>query len=229
MEDESSMKSAIAMVEAWTKANSQPLVALINNAGISFSMPVEFVPLDRMRHLFEVNVFGLVRITQLALPMLRRSHGRVVVVGSVAGVISTPFHGIYAASKFALEALVDAMRLELSPYGVAVVMVEPGYVQTAIGEKGLSHDQPFRHATKEQKSIYPHFFNSQEHMRREHFFNVPLPNVTTTPAIVDSIVSATPRARYVVAGVGVMPASIAVRIFSFVPTPFRDYLVETLR
>lgn len=223
------MKLAVAEVEAWTKKHHQPLVALINNAGISFSMPIEYVPLDRARHLFEVNVFGLMRLTQIALPLLRQSHGRIVLVGSVAGVISAPNHGTYSASKAALEALADALRLELWPHGVAVVMVEPGYVQTAIGEKGLSADQPFRHATPEQRKVYPGFFASQETMRREHFTGVPFPNVTTTPVIVEAVMSPRPQPRYVVAGVGVMPAWVAVRILSFVPTPFRDYLLEKLR
>lgn len=229
MEDDASVSHVVAEVAAWTQQHGQPLVALVNNAGMSFSMPIEFAPMDKVRHLFEVNLFGLMRLTQLALPLLRASRGRLVLVSSIAGLISTPYHGTYSASKAALEALGDAMRLELQPHGVAVALVEPGYVQTAIGEKGLSADQPFRRATPEQIAVYSHFFASHERLRRASFEGAPYPNTTTTPAILDAVLSPRPRPRYIVAGVGRVPGWLATALTNALPTRLRDRLIERTR
>lgn len=94
---------AVNTITEWTKTNQQPFVALINNAGISFSMPVEFVPLDKARNLFEINFFGLLHVTQSFLPLIRAHKGRIISVGSVAGLVAAPGHGTYSASKHAVE------------------------------------------------------------------------------------------------------------------------------
>lgn len=111
------------------------LEALVNNAGIAISMPLEFIPLDELRRQLEVNVVGQVAVTQAFLPQLRRSRGRIVFVGSVAGRSALPFLGAYAASKHALEALADTLRVELRPFGIDVSLVEPGTIRTPIWEK----------------------------------------------------------------------------------------------
>jgi NAD(P)-dependent dehydrogenase (short-subunit alcohol dehydrogenase family) len=111
------------------------LDALVNNAGIAISMPLEFIPLDELRRQLEVNVVGQVAVTQALLPQLRRSRGRIVFVGSIAGRSALPFLGAYAASKHALEALADTLRVELRPFGIDVSLVEPGTIRTPIWEK----------------------------------------------------------------------------------------------
>jgi NAD(P)-dependent dehydrogenase (short-subunit alcohol dehydrogenase family) len=111
------------------------LDALVNNAGIAISMPLEFIPLDELRRQLEVNVVGQVAVTQAFLPQLRRSRGRIVLVGSIAGRSALPFLGAYAASKHALEALADTLRVELRPFGIDVSLVEPGTIRTPIWEK----------------------------------------------------------------------------------------------
>jgi NAD(P)-dependent dehydrogenase (short-subunit alcohol dehydrogenase family) len=111
------------------------LDALVNNAGIAISMPLEFIPLDELRRQLEVNVIGQVAVTQAFLPHLRRSRGRIVFVGSIAGRSALPFLGAYAASKHALEAIADTLRVELKPFGVAVSIVEPGTIRTPIWVK----------------------------------------------------------------------------------------------
>jgi NAD(P)-dependent dehydrogenase (short-subunit alcohol dehydrogenase family) len=108
------------------------LWGLVNNAGIVVAGPIEYLPLDALRDQFEVNVFGPVAVTQACLPLLRHARGRVVNVSSVNGRIVTPFSGAYCASKFALEALSDAYRLELARAGVLVSVVRPGSVRTPI-------------------------------------------------------------------------------------------------
>lgn len=120
--------------EAARLAAAEPggLWGLVNNAGVVYAGPVEYLPVEALRTQFEVNVFGLMTMTQACLPALREARGRVVNISSVSGRIVSPFSGAYAASKFALEALSDALRMELSRAGVRVVVVQPGAVRTAI-------------------------------------------------------------------------------------------------
>src|SRR4051812_8149941 len=112
------------------------LDGLVNNAGIAIAGPLEFLPLDELRRQLEVNVIGQVAVTQAFLPHLRRGRGRVVLVGSIAGRSALPFLGAYAASKHAIEAIGDALRVELRPWGMHVVVVEPGSIATEIWRKG---------------------------------------------------------------------------------------------
>src|SRR6186997_2170486 len=111
------------------------LDALVNNAGIAIAIPLEFIPLEELRRQLEVNVIGQVAVTQAFLPHLRRSRGRIVFIGSIAGQSALPFLGPYAASKHALEAITDTLRLELRPFGVDVSLVQPGTIQTPIWTK----------------------------------------------------------------------------------------------
>lgn len=112
------------------------LHALVNNAGIPVVGPVEAVPLDRWRTQFEVNLFGQIAVTQAALPLLRAAKGRIVLVSSIAGLVGQPFLSPYSASKHALEAVGDALRLELAPDGIGVTIVEPGAIKTPIWRRG---------------------------------------------------------------------------------------------
>ena len=107
---------------------------LVNNAGFGQAGSVEEVPLDAARRQFEVNVFGLARLCQLALPAMRRQgEGRIINVSSMAGRFSSPFLGWYHASKYAVEALSDALRVEVAPFGIKVSVVEPGFIKTDWG------------------------------------------------------------------------------------------------
>jgi len=114
---------------------STPLGGLVNNAGIPAAGPLELVPLDELRRVLEVNLVGAVAVTQAFLPLLRVSRGRVVNISSVSGRCALPFMGPYAASKFALEAVSDSLRRELLPFGVQVIVIEPGSFQTRIWSK----------------------------------------------------------------------------------------------
>ena len=108
------------------------LNGLVNNAGIALGSPLELVPVDQLRHQLEVNLVGQVAVTQALLPALRRARGRIVFMGSIAGRSALPFLAPYAASKHALEAVADSLRLELKPFGVNVSIVEPGSIRTPI-------------------------------------------------------------------------------------------------
>jgi NAD(P)-dependent dehydrogenase (short-subunit alcohol dehydrogenase family) len=111
------------------------LDGLVNNAGIAVAAPLELVPLDGLRRQLEVNVTGQIAVTQAFLPLVRRTRGRIVFMGSIGGRLATPFLGPYCASKFALEAIADALRLELAPWDIKVAIVEPGSIATPIWTK----------------------------------------------------------------------------------------------
>jgi NAD(P)-dependent dehydrogenase (short-subunit alcohol dehydrogenase family) len=112
------------------------LDALVNNAGIGFGGPLELLPVDDLRSQFEVNVIGPVALTQALLPALRRARGRIVFVSSVGGRVAMGFTAPYAASKHAIEAIGDALRVELRSSHVQVALIEPGSVATPIWDKG---------------------------------------------------------------------------------------------
>ncbi|MFQ5434118.1 MAG: SDR family oxidoreductase [Anaerolineae bacterium] len=108
------------------------LTALINNAGVSVPGPLAHMPLADFRQQLEINVVGLLAVTQACLPLLKTAKGRIINISSVSGKIAYPFMGAYAASKHAVEALSDALRRELLLYGVDVILVEPGTTRTPI-------------------------------------------------------------------------------------------------
>ena len=111
------------------------LAGLVNNAGIGVAGPIELLPIGDWRRQFEVNVFGLIAVTQTFLPLIRTGHGRIINMGSIAGRASMPFMAPYAASKHALEAITDALRLELQPWGIRVALITPGAIATPIWGK----------------------------------------------------------------------------------------------
>jgi NAD(P)-dependent dehydrogenase (short-subunit alcohol dehydrogenase family) len=113
-----------------------PLAGLVNNAGVAVAAPLEYLPLDQLRHQLETNLIGQVAVTQAFLPALRAGRGRIVNVSSIGGRVAAPLLGAYNASKFALEAVSDSLRRELHAQGVDVVVIEPGGVKTPIWKKG---------------------------------------------------------------------------------------------
>lgn len=108
------------------------LYGLVNNAGIAVAAPLEFIPLDDLRWQLEVNVVGQVAVTQAFIPLLRQARGRIVNISSIGGLVSGKIIGPYHASKYALEALNDALRQELKPWGIEVVAIQPGEIATPI-------------------------------------------------------------------------------------------------
>jgi NAD(P)-dependent dehydrogenase (short-subunit alcohol dehydrogenase family) len=129
--DEASMAAAVAVIESEHGA----VGSLVNNAGYAVSGAIEAVPLDAVRTEFETNVFGGLRLAQLVLPGMRRvGSGRIVNLSSVAGRVTMPGAGAYAASKYAIEALSDALRFEVRGFGVHVILIEPGPIKSAFTE-----------------------------------------------------------------------------------------------
>lgn len=133
--DEASMAAAVSAIESAEGA----VGALVNNAGYSQSGPIEDVPIDLVRKQFETNVFGLVRLTQLVLPGMRAQRdGRIVNISSMGANFTFPGGGYYHATKYALEAISDALRFEVAGFGVKVVVIQPGLIRTNFGERAVA-------------------------------------------------------------------------------------------
>lgn len=133
--DEAQVADAATAVE--TATGEPGLDALVNNAGVAMGGPLEFLPIDAFRRQLEVNVVGQLAITQALMPAIRRASGRIVNIGSISGRSTVPLVGAYAASKHALEAMTDALRMELRPWNIEVVIVEPGAVRTDIWRRSI--------------------------------------------------------------------------------------------
>ena len=117
---------------------------LINNAGIGYLAVIEDLRLADLRQQFETNLFGVLRVTQAVLPQMReRKRGRIVMLSSVAGIVTPPTYGAYSSSKHALEGLTNALRLEMYPFGVEVILIEPGYIVTNFQQTAKELAQPY--------------------------------------------------------------------------------------
>jgi NAD(P)-dependent dehydrogenase (short-subunit alcohol dehydrogenase family) len=114
------------------------LAGLVNNAGIAVAGPLEFLPIDELSRQLDVNVIGQIAVLQAVMPAIRKATGRVVFMGSIAGRSALPLVGPYAASKHALEAMADSLRVELMPWGIHVAIVEPGVIATPIWDTSLA-------------------------------------------------------------------------------------------
>jgi NAD(P)-dependent dehydrogenase (short-subunit alcohol dehydrogenase family) len=202
--DEGSMRAAVDAVEA---AHGR-IDVLVNNAGYSQSGAVESVPLAKTRAQFETNVFGPLRLTQLVLPgMRRRGAGRIVNVSSMGGRLVFPGGGVYHASKYAIEALSDALRYELRPFGIGVVLVQPGLIRTrfaaTVGVRlaSLAVDVP---ATGDAAAVYAAFNDVVARGTAAAYERGPMARMAGEPidvarVIARAIASPRPRARYTVA------------------------------
>lgn len=128
------------------KAGAQGLAGLVNNAGIGGGGPIEHISMDAFRSVIEVNLLGQVAVTQAFLPLLRKGDrpGRVVFMTSIGGRVAYPFMSPYHASKFGLEAVADSLRRELRPWGIKVIVIEPGSIATEIWEKGTQAAEELR-------------------------------------------------------------------------------------
>ncbi len=135
--DAASIEAALHVV----RARGAGLAGLVNNAGVAYGGPLESIPIEELRRQFEVNCFGAIALTQAALPLLRAQPSRIVFVGSISGRVAVPYVAPYSASKFALRALADALRVELKPSAIDVCLIEPGSVATPIWSKGRANAQ----------------------------------------------------------------------------------------
>jgi short-subunit dehydrogenase len=174
---------------------------LINNAGYGEYGPIEESDLGRVRTMFETNVFGLARLTQLVLPAMRRARsGRIVNIGSMGGRITFPVGGFYHATKYAVEAISDALRVEVKPFGIDVILIEPGIIRTNFESRVNEGLEDSAAAPEGADTAYADLLMANEKNTTGGYAN---DYIATGPeavalVIVKAIESPKPRSRYVV-------------------------------
>ena len=184
--------------ELGERLGRQGLAALVNNAGVGTGGPLEFQDPDEVRHTFEVNVMGPLRLSQAFLPLLRTAQGRIVNIGSMAGKVAIAMNGSYSISKFGLEAFSDTLRQELQPHGVRVALVEPGPIATPMisgaQEKGDRHLQEMPpQATQYYGARMAKLLAQLEQMERQA-----APPTVVVRAVEHALEAANPKTRYLV-------------------------------
>jgi NAD(P)-dependent dehydrogenase (short-subunit alcohol dehydrogenase family) len=193
--DATSIAAAVAEIRA--TAAPQSLIGVVNNAGIAVAGPLEFLPIAELRRQLEVNVIGQIAVTQAVLPLLRETRGRVINIGSIAGRSALPLTGAYAASKFALEALTDSLRVELMPAGIEVSIIEPGVIATPIWDTSLKHaDVILKDLPKAAMDYYGALIAAVRARAGRGVGGLP-PRVVAD-AVVHALTAKRPRTRYLV-------------------------------
>jgi len=197
------------------------LAGLVNNAGIVVPGPLEFLPLADLRSQIEVNVIGQIAVTQAFLPLLRKGRGRIVNIGSIGGRLSTPFLGAYNASKFAMEALTDSLRMELKPWGISVSIIEPGNIATPMWEKGQgAADVLLEKLTPEAHELYDPAVGALREVAEKQAREA-IPPSAVARAVVHALTAEKPKTRYLVGSDARLQAVVA----RLVPDRMRDWLV----
>lgn len=203
------------------RTDGAALAGVVCNAGIAIGGPVESVPLDEWRRQFEVNCIGAVATVQAFAPLLRASQGRIVLVGSVSGRVAFPYIAPYSASKFALRAIADALRVEFAPADIAVSLIEPGSVKTPIWAKGKAMSADLRaRLTPEMPAYYEQAVDALvSGLEGEERGGMPVEDVAA--AIVRALVQPRPPAHRVLGA-----AAKAATFIGLLPTRLRDRLLR---
>ncbi len=239
-----------ALATVTSTVGDEGLYALVNNAGIAVAAPIEFVPIEDLELQFRVNLFGLVAVTQGCLPLLRRQAAanvpagnqgehrrggreaqrraprrrapRVINISSIGGRIAFSPSGPYTASKFALEAITDSLRLEVEPQGIRVIAIEPGTVTTPLWDRALEIGITMRDKMPaEALRLYGQLLDQAErHARRAPDRGVPAERVAAVIARATEVQR--PRTRYLVGA----DAKLAARLIAPLPDRLRDALLR---
>jgi short-subunit dehydrogenase len=191
--DEKSISDAVTLIE---KETGGQVFGLINNAGIGRSGVLEVTPVAEIRKVMDVNVIGLMAMTKVMIPILRKNRGRIINVGSTASFLASPGASAYAASKFAVRAITDSLRLELKPFGMSVILVAPGAVESEIWGKGKAYKNELRKNVKpEIAQLYIRLIKFGENLINE-LKKIPADEVAKSVA--HALTSAKPKRYYLV-------------------------------
>jgi NAD(P)-dependent dehydrogenase (short-subunit alcohol dehydrogenase family) len=218
--DEASVKAAAEWVSE--RIGDAGLAGLVNNAGIAVAGPLEALPLDELRRQLEVNVVGQVAVTQAFLPAIRSARGRVIFMSSVGGRLSIPFMAPYHASKWAIEAIGDALRVELQPSGIEVVLIEPGSIATPIWEKG---DQAGREIEREMEARHRELYSERVDAIRDAARKTGaegIPPERVAEVVAEALTADRPKTRYLVG----RDAKLNARVRKLVPDRVFDRLIS---
>lgn len=169
---------------------------LVNNAGIGRGGALEVTPVAEIRKLMEVNVIGLLAVTQAFIPLLRKCKGRIVNIGSTSSLLAFPGASAYSASKFAVRAITDSLRVELKSFGMSVILVAPGAVESEIWEKGKAYKEELRKTVKpEIAQLYAPLIKFSDKMNNE-LKKIPADEVAK--AVTHAFTSTKPKYWYIV-------------------------------
>lgn len=218
MTDAASIEAAAAEVGGSLKGRT--LAGIVNNAGIAVGGPLEFLPIAELRRQLEINVIGQVAVTQAMLPLLRQSRGRIINIGSIAGRSAMPMTGAYAASKFALEAITDALRVELMTAGIDVVIIEPGVIATPIWETSLQSAESMLAQLPKQALEYYGRIISAAKTRAGSGTTRGLPARNVADVVVEALTARQPKTRYLVGR-----DARARALFQKLPDRWRDRII----
>ena len=216
--DEKAIANAVKEV---TKETGGELYGLMNNAGTGLGSAIEITPVSTVRALFEVNVISIFAVTAAFLPLLRKSGGRIVNTGSAIGFVSLPAGSLYGATKSAVEAIGDSLRVELRPFGIQVSTLEPGVIQTEVWQKAAAAkseliakaDPAVYRLYEDVISYYANRFSNEKMLKAEE----------VAQCVLHAYTAKKPRHRY--------PIGKDARFFRFVgglPSWARDYIVRKI-
>lgn len=213
--------SIAAALEHIRGAGDGTLDALVNNAGVYIGGPLELMEPQQIHQTFAVNVTGLLLLTRACLPLLRASQGRIVNISSISGLIAMPGVSVYAASKHAVEAVTDSLRLELSPFGIKVVAVEPGGVKTPIWNKGAERDEAAREdaAKTKLRELYAPLVKLLEKLNAKPGG---LPPEALAEVVTEALESSDPKNRYLVG-----KDAKALKLLTRLPDGLRDRAIAS--
>lgn len=214
-----SIQAATALVAS--QVGETGLAGVVNNAGIGLGGPLEFFPIDELRRQFEINLMGQLAVIQAFLPLIRRGQGRIVLVGSISSRRASPMAGPYNASKFALEALADALRLELRPEKLHVALILPGAIATPIFDKVSAYgtDMITRLSEEGQQRYHTMIQAVGTALRQLEKHAIPPDNVAY--AITHALTAVRPKTHYLVG----LDARVQALMAWLLPPRLRDAII----
>lgn len=218
-----SIKEAVSLIAQDTQ---RQLVGVVNNAGIGYLSAVEEIQAELLQKVLDVNLFGVIRMTQEFLPLLRQSRcGRIVNIGSISGILASPLYASYSISKFGLEALSDTMRMELGLWNISVSVIEPGTIlDTSIRKKNIKETLPV--ANPSSSSPYDAFYAyTKQRLRNADAQRVGDPPSLVAAAVVHAMTSPVPYPRYVIGRVGFFPCWLMQTLAYILPVRIMDALL----
>jgi NAD(P)-dependent dehydrogenase (short-subunit alcohol dehydrogenase family) len=219
---ESTLRDALEQIKS-DMQNSDEL-SLVNNAGIAIGGPIEAVPIEKWKEQFEVNFFGLIQCTQIFLPLIRKSKGKIINMSSVSGLAAIPYLGPYAASKFAVEAVSDFLRREIQKFGCKVIVIEPGPIKTPIWNKSMSsRTELVGNISKDLLPVYEQDLESFLKMVNRSAENAV--SVEKVSLVIEkALKQKNPKTRYVV---GDSSISLQTRLLPFLPDRWLDKMIAS--
>lgn len=220
--NQESVDEAYEKITAAATKRGIPIWAIVNNAGIMTGSTVEFHDVAKMQEIYEVNVWGVLRLTQKFLPLIRTQSGRIIQISSITGFLTIPRASAYCSSKHALESLSDALRMELDKFNVSVTVVQPGAVKSAIFDKSQEATKTKLAEDPRELDVYGHLISKEN---KKSIVETAATPECTTRAIRHALMAEYPKTREVVANINGVPAIVSYYMKLALPDRLLDQLL----